>query len=49
LAQRGGVFIEDCHVGQVVTAESTSKYGVRPWAIDPDLARQLWQLGEQLN
>ncbi|KRK40606.1 short-chain dehydrogenase reductase SDR [Loigolactobacillus bifermentans DSM 20003] len=49
LAQHGGVFIEDCHVGQVVTAESTSKYGVRPWAVDQDLARQLWQLGEQLN
>jgi NAD(P)-dependent dehydrogenase (short-subunit alcohol dehydrogenase family) len=49
LTQHGGVFVEDCHIGETVSAKSTSKFGVRPWAIDPKLSRQLWSLGEQLN
>lgn len=49
LTDKGGVFIEDSNIGTAVTAASKSKYGARPWSIDPALATQLWGLGEQLS
>ncbi|MDV7718459.1 SDR family NAD(P)-dependent oxidoreductase [Pediococcus ethanolidurans] len=49
LADKGGVFIEDSNIGTAVSATSNSKFGVRPWSIDPQLANQLWTLGEQLT
>ncbi|WP_125705709.1 SDR family NAD(P)-dependent oxidoreductase [Lacticaseibacillus daqingensis] len=48
LARKGGVFIEDANIGTAVPAASHSKFGVRPWSIDPKLAEQLWALGEDL-
>ena len=42
----GGVYCEDCDVAQAVTADSPSGTGVRPWAIDPELAERLWTASE---
>lgn len=41
----GGVYCEDCDIARITTTE---RCGVRPWAIDPALARQLWQVSESL-
>lgn len=49
LADLGGVFIEDCNISHVEPADSSSKFGVRPWAVDEKIADRLWQLGEQLT
>ncbi|MFD1430681.1 SDR family NAD(P)-dependent oxidoreductase [Lacticaseibacillus mingshuiensis] len=49
LVDKGGVFIEDCNIGTAVAADSQSKFGARPWSIDPALAKQLWTLGETLS
>lgn len=49
LTNRGGVFIEDCNISQEVSADSDSKYGVRPWSIDPQAAERLWGIGEKLT
>ncbi|ANZ63748.1 oxidoreductase [Secundilactobacillus paracollinoides] len=49
LRDKGGVFVEDSNIGTAVSAESTSKFGARPWSIDPQLAAKLWSLGEQYS
>lgn len=49
LTDKGGVFIEDSNIGVGVPADSESKFGARPWSIDPALAEQLWTLGEKLS
>lgn len=49
LNHRGGVFIEDCNISHVVSADSKSKFGVRPWSVDEREAAKLWQLGEKLT
>lgn len=46
---RGGVYCEDCNIAEAVLADSLQGSGVRPWAIDPDYAKQLWQLSEKLT
>ncbi len=43
---QGGVYCEDCNIARVVPAESSDPYGVRPYAIDPELAARLWTLSE---
>lgn len=48
LKDKGGVFIEDNNIGTAVANESTSKFGVRQWAIDPLSAENLWDLGTTL-
>jgi hypothetical protein len=40
----GGRYCEDCSVA-VVAAKGS---GVRPYAIDPERARQLWTISERL-
>ena len=40
---QGGVYCEDCHVAAVETDPD-----VQPWAIDPDKAKRLWELSEQM-
>jgi NAD(P)-dependent dehydrogenase (short-subunit alcohol dehydrogenase family) len=42
----GGVYCEDCDVAEPVPADSTRLGGVRPWAVDPDLAESLWAKSE---
>lgn len=44
----GGLYCEDCDVASVVPATSQG-LGVRPYAIDPDLADRLWALSEQMT
>lgn len=41
----GGRYCEDCHVADVREAGSE---GVRPYAVDPDRARAMWSLSEDL-
>jgi NAD(P)-dependent dehydrogenase (short-subunit alcohol dehydrogenase family) len=42
----GGVYCEDADIAQAVPADSPSPTGVRPWAMDPDLAERLWAKSE---
>ncbi|AQR94534.1 oxidoreductase [Clostridium saccharoperbutylacetonicum] len=49
LNEMAGVYCEDCDISEAVTADSLKENGVRPWAIDTDLARRLWQLSEELT
>lgn len=44
----GGVYCEDCDIAVPVPGGSTELRGVRPWAIDPEFARELWNLSEKL-
>jgi NAD(P)-dependent dehydrogenase (short-subunit alcohol dehydrogenase family) len=46
---RGGVYCEDCNIAEAVPADSLKGSGVRPWAINPDYAKKLWQLSEKLT
>ena len=46
---KGGVYCEDCDIAQTVPADDKSFAGVRPWAIDPDLADKLWALSERMT
>ena len=41
---RGGVYCEDCDIAPITTTGDT---GVRPYAIDPELAQRLWAWTEQ--
>jgi len=47
LEGRGGLYLEDCHVAQVNDAEGAGE-GVRSYALDPDAARRLWSVSEEL-
>ena len=44
----GGVYWEDCDIAVPVPGDSTELGGVRPWAIDLEFARELWNLSEKL-
>ena len=44
LADRGGVYCENCDIAPVTTEADT---GVRPYAIDPELAKRLWTWTER--
>jgi NAD(P)-dependent dehydrogenase (short-subunit alcohol dehydrogenase family) len=43
----GGVYLEDCHIAEVVE-DPDATAGVRPYALDPDRADALWVLSEEL-
>ena len=43
----GGVYCEDADIAPAVPADFPEPRGVRPWAMDPDLAEQLWALSER--
>ncbi|MNN23878.1 oxidoreductase [compost metagenome] len=45
----GGVYCEDADIAEAVPADSASSGGVRPWAIDSELAKRLWKLSENLT
>lgn len=49
LSGMGGVYCEDCDISEAVPADSLKGNGVRPWAIDVNLAKKLWQLSEHLT
>src|SRR6202171_3967582 len=39
----GGVYCEDVDIAEAVPADFPEQHGVRPWAMDPDLAERLWK------
>ncbi|MBU3142418.1 SDR family NAD(P)-dependent oxidoreductase [Clostridium sp. CF012] len=45
----GGVYCEDVDISEAVPADSLKGSGVRPWAIDAELAKKLWKLSEDLT
>lgn len=47
LVDHGGAYLEDCGVA-VPADDPTTAAGVREWARDPEAARRLWDLSEQL-
>jgi len=49
LDDRGGVYCENCNIAPAVPADSEALLGVRPWAIDADLAERLWRLSEEMT
>lgn len=49
LAGRGGVYCENCDIAEIVPDDSQLQGGVRRWAIDPVVARGLWELSERLT
>lgn len=48
LEGKGGVYCEDCDIASAVPADDKGFSGVRPWAIDPELADKLWALSERM-
>lgn len=48
LADKGGLYCEDCDVAQLMTKESPSFLHVAPWAVDPESAERLWDVSEAL-
>jgi NAD(P)-dependent dehydrogenase (short-subunit alcohol dehydrogenase family) len=46
---KGGVYCEDCDIAKLVPPDHKEFDGVRPWAIDPVLADQLWGLSERMT
>jgi NAD(P)-dependent dehydrogenase (short-subunit alcohol dehydrogenase family) len=42
----GGVYCEDADIAKAVGADFDGTYGVRPWAIEPGFAEQLWKKSE---
>ena len=44
----GGRYCEDCHVSDVIDDEAEMRLGVRSYAQDPDSAKRLWALSEEL-
>jgi NAD(P)-dependent dehydrogenase (short-subunit alcohol dehydrogenase family) len=44
----GGLYCEDCHVAERVPADSTLRYGVRPYALEPKHAEALWAKSEEM-
>jgi len=47
LAGLGGVFLEDCEIAEVTTADDAP--GVRPYAVDPASAARLWTVSAELT
>lgn len=45
----GGLYCENSDVAPAVPADSTERLGLRPWAMDRDLAHRLWALSERLT
>jgi NAD(P)-dependent dehydrogenase (short-subunit alcohol dehydrogenase family) len=46
LVGKGGLYCEDVDVARAVPADFPEPRGVRPWAIDPELAERLWRTSE---
>jgi NAD(P)-dependent dehydrogenase (short-subunit alcohol dehydrogenase family) len=49
LSGKGGVYCEDCDIAVEQPASAQTFTGVRPWAIDPLIADQLWTQSEKLT
>ncbi len=46
---KGGVYCENSNIARAVPADSQEPLGVRPWAMNLDLAERLWQVSEKLT
>jgi NAD(P)-dependent dehydrogenase (short-subunit alcohol dehydrogenase family) len=46
LEGKGGVYCEDVDIAEAVPADFSEPRGVRPWAMDPELAERLWAKSE---
>ncbi len=47
----GGKYCEDCHVGELIAADSQISViarGVRGYALDPEKAKALWKKSEEM-
>jgi len=49
LQDKGGVYREDCDIARLVPNDYTGSDGVREWAVDPLIAKALWDLSEDLT
>jgi hypothetical protein len=47
LADRGGVYCENCDIAQFATEDSQRWEHVRPWACDDEGAERLWSMSEK--
>lgn len=45
----GGVYCADCDISPLVPDDSPDTHGVRRWAIDNQMAEDLWALSEELS
>lgn len=45
----GGVYCEDCDIAVQLPPDAQTFDGVRPWAIDPAIADQLWDATEKMT
>jgi NAD(P)-dependent dehydrogenase (short-subunit alcohol dehydrogenase family) len=46
---RGGVYCEDVDIAALVAGDDPRGEGVRPWAVDPEMAERLWTLSVELT
>ncbi|MBV9840040.1 MAG: SDR family NAD(P)-dependent oxidoreductase [Sphingomonadaceae bacterium] len=44
----GGRYCEDCHVAETVSTQSVGRTGVREYALDPERAKRLWAISEEM-
>ena len=44
----GGRYFEDCNEAEVVEKITDGLHGVHAYALDPDAARRLWEVSEEL-
>ncbi|SEJ81664.1 NAD(P)-dependent dehydrogenase, short-chain alcohol dehydrogenase family [Sphingobium sp. AP50] len=49
LAEKGGVYCENCDIAPLREGDDPRPEGVRTWAADPEAARQLWTMSEELE
>ena len=48
LEGRGGLYLEDCSIGEPDQGQGTGSTGYAAYALDPELADRLWSLSEDL-
>jgi NAD(P)-dependent dehydrogenase (short-subunit alcohol dehydrogenase family) len=48
LEGRGGLYLEDCHIGEERSGAEGESTGYESWALDAAGAKQLWEVTEQL-
>ncbi|NYE94133.1 NAD(P)-dependent dehydrogenase (short-subunit alcohol dehydrogenase family) [Psychromicrobium silvestre] len=49
LEGNGGVYCQDCDVAEPAVDSNPAIGGVKPWAVDPEEARKLWDLSAELT
>ena len=49
LVEKGGVYCEDCDIAEIWAEPMNANTGVRPHAIDPEIAARLWAMSEEMT